>query len=101
MIHTFSFFFSSRRRHTRCLSDWSSDVCSSDLNLADPNVKRAAEILGQIACTNNFQDHDREPAQQDEENCGHVTHGFIVKVIGWTLKAESGKVAGMKIGWGE
>src|ERR1035441_11010130 len=27
-------FFSSRRRHTRCLSDWSSDVCSSDLNEA-------------------------------------------------------------------
>src|SRR5258705_6823346 len=25
-------FFSSRRRHTRCLSDWSSDVCSSDLS---------------------------------------------------------------------
>src|SRR5437899_6683387 len=28
----FFFFFSSRRRHTRCLSDWSSDVCSSDLS---------------------------------------------------------------------
>src|ERR1039458_2252942 len=28
------FFFSSRRRHTRCLSDWSSDVCSSDLSSA-------------------------------------------------------------------
>src|ERR1039458_3390392 len=28
---TATFFFSSRRRHTRCLSDWSSDVCSSDL----------------------------------------------------------------------
>src|SRR5437899_5400653 len=27
------FFFSSRRRHTRCLSDWSSDVCSSDLGI--------------------------------------------------------------------
>src|SRR5690554_7539148 len=25
------FFFSSRRRHTRCGRDWSSDVCSSDL----------------------------------------------------------------------
>src|SRR5687768_18121215 len=25
------FFFSSRRRHTRCSHDWSSDVCSSDL----------------------------------------------------------------------
>src|SRR5437879_9895768 len=26
-----SFFFSSRRRHTRYIGDWSSDVCSSDL----------------------------------------------------------------------
>src|SRR6266581_8252042 len=26
-----SFFFSSRRRHTRWTGDWSSDVCSSDL----------------------------------------------------------------------
>src|SRR5690606_41125471 len=26
-----SFFFSSRRRHTRFSRDWSSDVCSSDL----------------------------------------------------------------------
>src|SRR5215831_13155490 len=39
------FFFSSRRRHTRCLSDWSSDVCSSDLKaialdntLAEPHT---------------------------------------------------------------
>src|SRR5262245_63014014 len=30
-----SFFFSSRRRHTRCVSDWSSDVCSSDLAVLD------------------------------------------------------------------
>src|SRR5438105_7028376 len=27
----FFFFFSSRRRHTRSTRDWSSDVCSSDL----------------------------------------------------------------------
>src|SRR5690606_39727049 len=27
------FFFSSRRRHTRFSRDWSSDVCSSDLDL--------------------------------------------------------------------
>src|SRR2546422_8255132 len=34
------FFFSSRRRHTRCSRDWSSDVCSSDLRIrsfADPS----------------------------------------------------------------
>src|SRR5208282_6738066 len=30
------FFFSSRRRHTRCYRDWSSDVCSSDLDAAEP-----------------------------------------------------------------
>src|SRR5256886_2140957 len=28
------FFFSSRRRHTRFDCDWSSDVCSSDLQIA-------------------------------------------------------------------
>src|SRR2546427_7972838 len=33
------FFFSSRRRHTRFDCDWSSDVCSSDLNA---NVHRGA-----------------------------------------------------------
>src|SRR3989449_11726153 len=32
------FFFSSRRRHTRCSRDWSSDVCSSDLSGSDPEV---------------------------------------------------------------
>src|SRR3989442_985062 len=30
---TITFFFSSRRRHTRCGRDWSSDVCSSDLTV--------------------------------------------------------------------
>src|SRR2546429_18926 len=32
------FFFSSRRRHTRCSRDWSSDVCSSDLFRIDPGL---------------------------------------------------------------
>src|SRR5216684_5027981 len=32
------FFFSSRRRHTRCSRDWSSDVCSSDL------IQRARDV---------------------------------------------------------
>src|SRR5215469_1579468 len=36
------FFFSSRRRHTRSLRDWSSDVCSSDLTLrAGRRLRRA------------------------------------------------------------
>src|SRR5690625_6056436 len=35
MCLPFSFFFSSRRRHTRWPRDWSSDVCSSDLGLRE------------------------------------------------------------------
>src|SRR6266496_3052872 len=31
LFEVYFFFFSSRRRHTRSLRDWSSDVCSSDL----------------------------------------------------------------------
>src|SRR5256885_11979290 len=31
-LSMYIFFFSSRRRHTRLQGDWSSDVCSSDLN---------------------------------------------------------------------
>src|SRR5207253_3990010 len=32
------FFFSGRRRHTRWPRDWSSDVCSSDLDHCDPKT---------------------------------------------------------------
>src|SRR5829696_9528799 len=44
----FFFFFSSRRRHTRLVSDWSSDVCSSDLRLApfSRNVRGAVKRGG-------------------------------------------------------
>src|SRR6266700_5233800 len=36
----FFFFFSSRRRHTRFSRDWSSDVCSSDLQLISEVARR-------------------------------------------------------------
>src|SRR6478752_2187993 len=38
MTNCFCFFFSSRRRHTRCSRDWSSDVCSADLLAASAVV---------------------------------------------------------------
>src|SRR3712207_7386595 len=40
------FFFSSRRRHTRYWRDWSSDVCSSDLNAAQSPTHRGFAELG-------------------------------------------------------
>src|SRR5207245_3081920 len=33
-----SVLLSSRRRHTRCYRDWSSDVCSSDLSISAPPI---------------------------------------------------------------
>src|SRR5258707_15046662 len=40
-----TFFFSSRRRHTRYWRDWSSDVCSSDLNKAGIDRASFATVL--------------------------------------------------------
>src|SRR5439155_3816361 len=40
MIPFLFFFFSSRRRHTRWPRDWSSDVCSSDLDPFDIMVRK-------------------------------------------------------------
>src|SRR5687768_6980103 len=50
------FFFPSRRRHTRCSRDWSSDVCSSDLNDDKPydefvREQLAGDVLGADVAT--------------------------------------------------
>src|SRR5690606_33813941 len=45
----YSFFFSSRRRHTRFSRDWSSDVCSSDYfgtDMLPGNVRRGTTVGG-------------------------------------------------------
>src|SRR5690606_34848552 len=49
----FQFFFSSRRRHTRFSRDWSSDVCSSDLEERRPGIWQLAlpSILGNLLYT--------------------------------------------------
>src|SRR5207248_8564928 len=62
-------FFSSRRRHTRSYGDWSSDVCSSDLEMdltirAYPTFERLREYCYRVAgtvgltCTHVFGFHD-------------------------------------------
>ena len=49
------FFFSSRRRHTRLQGDWSSDVCSSDLEhprayeVVFNGAKHTADIVDKLA----------------------------------------------------
>src|SRR5437762_12907674 len=41
----FYFFFSSRRRHTRYIGDWSSDVCSSDLDKLGIRASSTCELI--------------------------------------------------------
>src|SRR3989454_12812871 len=51
------FFFSSRRRHTRLQGDWSSDVCSSDLDpkMVELSMYNALPHLRHPVVTNNQQ----------------------------------------------
>src|SRR5215210_7195976 len=44
----FFFFFSSRRRHTRYIGDWSSDVCSSELR-GSPLAPKGYAAEGDVA----------------------------------------------------
>src|SRR6266702_5637862 len=46
MNYMYFFFFSSRRRHTCWPRDWSSDVCSSDLNGRLRQQEGARDLLG-------------------------------------------------------
>src|SRR2546422_8019900 len=48
------FFFSSRRRHTRCSRDWSSDVCSSDLESGRGDPLGAAVVTGVAAAVDSL-----------------------------------------------
>src|SRR5437867_8360558 len=48
VLFYFFFFFSSRRRHTRSYGDWSSDVCSSDLDFQGREQWRKAVPSGYV-----------------------------------------------------
>src|SRR5688500_19116860 len=69
------FFFSSRRRHTRLQGDWSSDVCSSDLDPGRfPGVPRSRKSLsglrdarGRIASTPPFGGSILQVSPQEEQ----------------------------------
>src|SRR5205814_4945016 len=46
---------SSRRRHTRCLSDWSSDVCSSDLDITYGTALSSTQLDATPSVPGSFQ----------------------------------------------
>src|SRR5207253_6094776 len=83
-VHTF--FFSSRRRHTRWPRDWSSDVCSSDLapetghdeaQLSDPD--RVNSDVSSVALNYGLPAVGmRSPAAAASANSGELTDAEVI-----------------------
>src|SRR5438874_13067292 len=90
------FFFSSRRRHTRSLRDWSSDVCSSDL-LDVGNQRELSCALdrgGELALVPRA--HPRQPARQNLAALGQeAAQGAVVLVV---EHADPGLAHGTRLG---
>src|ERR1041385_4252930 len=62
-------FFSSRRRHTRCSRDWSSDVCSSDLTQLGGlkgNKSAIAETIENNVRKKIIKEHLNDPAYYEK-----------------------------------
>src|SRR5215813_14412629 len=76
------FFFSSRRRHTRCGRDWSSDVCSSDLAL-DVHEDVVRQFQDSLAADEQLR-ADRFEFAQDRRRFV-VRRGALRVVLGWYL----------------
>src|SRR5437867_9168738 len=65
------FFFSSRRRHTRSYGDWSSDVCSSDLDRCTRGPGGGiGEPLAVPAGRDGDQPHFRSEERRVGKECG-------------------------------
>src|SRR5206468_9635966 len=69
-VCNYAFFFSSRRRHTRSDRDWSSDVCSSDL-------EDAGEIFGSDAATG---------VADRQQGVTPRLHGFMMQGVAFIQK---------------
>src|SRR3989449_3050665 len=65
----YNFFFSSRRRHTRCSRDWSSDVCSSDLSFWKAHLRSTA-----LRSCRSF---GQRPARDRKSTRLNSSHGYI------------------------
>src|SRR5204863_3161674 len=83
-----SFFFTNRRRHTRSLRDWSSDVCSSDLPESglsrNPNCAPTGRAVGAVPSTNSTSMMRRRGAKR-HESLVVIRPESRQKLLGWEL----------------
>src|SRR3712207_9063433 len=73
IVVSYFFFFSSRRRHTRYWRDWSSDVCSSDLDgVSDAHIAggRAEGEAGRRAGAGSGRHGNGDEVRSEERRVG-------------------------------
>src|SRR5206468_7427651 len=99
-------FFSSRRRHTRSDRDWSSDVCSSDLNgvpATDPEFWGLTLRVADPAARAAVKPFEYEPVPQGQTIVSLIgikddemrSAGFALRQIGRASCRE-----GVEVWWG-
>src|SRR5688500_11791065 len=91
------FFFSSRRRHTRLQGDWSSDVCSSDLEIYLNRMKRLDPQL--LCAVSILEGQAREAAQQADAEIRAGRYRGPLHGIPYGIK-DLFAVRGTKTTWG-
>src|SRR6266487_456119 len=102
------FFFSSRRRHTRWTGDWSSDVCSSDLDGGQGEAVRVPQADGTLVALPVAEDDALMPSLltlTDVMGTGHhaavaadVGAGKTVAVVGDGAVGLCGVLAAKRLG---
>src|SRR3989442_9417594 len=92
------FFFSSRRRHTRCGRDWSSDVCSSDLGDLTQEALDA-EARGELGMKHLDRNRslvlqvDRQKNRRHPAAAHRAVDGVTIREAGFQTSEEGGQVA--------
>src|SRR5437588_9497978 len=89
------FFFSSRRRHTRSLCDWSSDVCSSDLGARPTLTGFAPTVVGYGQTLQVDTPDGASIAKVTFIRTGSVTHAMdqAARLVPLTFAAVSGGIS--------
>src|SRR5437763_16545583 len=92
----FLFFFSSRRRHTRYIGDWSSDVCSSDLGSGQLQLRVGAPVRRH----NERASRGRRRSTRDRRRL-LLQHAATSSEIGRASWREREYIAGVEYEWQE